>query len=163
MSSLESEDAGLIPRLGLQLFSQVASGDYDVSVSMVEIYQEQLIDLLCQQVVLTGDHLIDNALLLSPNKELKLKEHYQRGVYIEGLTEASITSVDQILEILRLGEENRHVNSTKQNIKSSRSHSICTIRVASKGMHSQFTGLVNLVDLAGSERVSKSWAKGSAL
>jgi protein-disulfide isomerase-like protein with CxxC motif len=92
-------------------------------------------------------------------KELRIKETVQRGTYVEGLTIAQITDVSEIVKLLSLGEKNRHVNSTKQNRNSSRSHSICTIEIKTKLNRS----LINLVDLAGSERVSKSYAKGNAL
>lgn len=70
------------------------------------------------------------------------------------------------MDILSLGERNRHVTSTQQNNYSSRSHSICIIKVSEIRKDNDELirrGIINLVDLAGSERVSKSYAKGQAL
>ena len=82
---------------------------------MVEIYQEQLIDLLQIQAKVTGDHLIDDYKKIIP-RELKIKESNQRGTYVDGLTTANIISEEEMIEILMLGEKNRHMSSTKMNI-----------------------------------------------
>ena len=82
---------------------------------MVEIYQEQLIDLLSFQPVYTGDHLIDDYNKGSV-RELKIKESSTHGTFVEGLTTASIISEDEMIDILRVGENNRHMSSTKMNI-----------------------------------------------
>ena len=62
---------------------------------MVEIYKEQLIDLLCFKPALTGDHLKDEQFNFQ-RKELKLKEKLEFDgsslTYIEGLTCATINS-----------------------------------------------------------------------
>ena len=50
--------------------------------------------------------------------------------YIEGLTCASVGTYEETIELLMLGERNRHVNSTKSNKVSSRSHSICIIEIS---------------------------------
>ena len=69
-----------------------------------------------------------------------------------------------MLEVLMLGEQNRHINSTRSNQKSSRSHSICIIEILQRYSNDSVRrGVINLVDLAGSERVSKSYATGRAL
>ena len=81
--------------------------------------------------MLTGDHLIDDR-IKRPTKELKIKESMVKGTYIDGLTAANISSADEIIELLNLGELNRHVNSTKQNKLSSRSHSICTVEITTR-------------------------------
>ena len=58
---------------------------------MLEIYQEQFIDLLLCQPVITGDHLIDDNLEFNQNA-ITLKDNQ-----IEGLTEVDISSIDEIL------------------------------------------------------------------
>ena len=68
-----------------------------------------------------------------------------------------------MIQILMLGENNRHVNCTGQNKVSSRSHSICILEVVQESAEGTKRGIINLVDLAGSERVSKSHAQGEAL
>jgi len=115
---------------------------------MVEIYKEQLRDLLKYQA----------------DTELKIKEDPKRGTYVDGLTEVSVVSEEEIMDVLAMGERMRHVACTRLNKVSSRSHSICMIEVRQKFPNdSEKRGLLNLVDLAGSERVSKSHAQGLAL
>ena len=68
-----------------------------------------------------------------------------------------------------LGNSVRHVASTKMNDRSSRSHSVFTIKIEQKvkgaveDESSNLTAKINLVDLAGSERVAKTEAEGNTL
>jgi hypothetical protein len=78
---------------------------------MLEIYQENIRDLLIQP----------NSFV---NSELKVKESPKRGIYVEGLTEVFIVNEMEMLQLLSIGNQNRHVASTKMNSQSSRSHSI---------------------------------------
>jgi kinesin family member 5 len=112
---------------------------------MVEIYKEQLRDLLHDSP--------------EPAPELKIKEDPRRGTYVEGLTDVCIVSEEEIMSVICTGETMRHVASTTLNQLSSRSHSICIIEIVQKFPNdSEKRGVLNLVDLAGSERVSKSHA-----
>jgi len=85
---------------------------------MIEIYKEQLIDLLNIRPLLTGDHLKDEQKNFQ-SKKLKLKEKLlwdgTTSTYIEGATSATIKSYTQINQLIKLGEKNRHVNSTNLN------------------------------------------------
>jgi kinesin family protein 15 len=72
---------------------------------MVEIYKEQIHDLL------------------NPNStNLQIKEDLNRGIFIKDLTEYSVVSEDELLEIIAIGESVRTVAATKMNKQSSRSH-----------------------------------------
>ena len=53
--------------------------DIDISIkcSMLEIYKENLFDLLA------GDKMVSD----KPAVDLKIKENPRRGIYVEGLTE----------------------------------------------------------------------------
>ena len=44
----------------------------------------------------------------------------QRGVYVEGATEAKVTSDVELLKLLQRGSERRHVADTNMNLESSR-------------------------------------------
>ena len=82
-----------------------------------------------------------------------------------GLVVQKVSSVEEVLDLMRFGERNRAVGATAMNERSSRSHSIFTMRVASE---SKVTGCktqacLHLIDLAGSERVSRSEATGERL
>lgn len=63
-----------------------------------------------------------------------LKVHYEgpeskRGTWVQGLTERTIASMDEMMKLMAVGEGNRHVDSTGLNDVSSRSHSIFFIEV----------------------------------
>lgn len=150
----DEELMGIIPRAARQIFQHIKDKDleieYHIRVQMVEIYKEQLRDLLHD----TPDQ----------PPELKIKEDPKRGTYVEGLNSISIVSEEEMMAVLCTGETMRHVASTNLNKHSSRSHSICIIEIVQKYPNdSERRGILNLVDLAGSERVSKSHAQGEAL
>jgi kinesin family member C1 len=69
-----------------------------------------------------------------------------------------VTSPAQVAGLLQLACENRAVGRTQSNERSSRSHSVFTLRLfgtnASTGEAAD--GVLNLIDLAGSERLSQS-------
>lgn len=168
---LNDDEVGIVLRVARDLFEKTSASEegkkYVVSMQMVEIYKETLIDMLLPLTPLTGDHIIDEPIVaknsqLMKQHDLRLKESPRSGTYVQGLTRASdVKTLDELLKVLRRGESNRHVNCTRQNQFSSRSHSICTILV--QEISTGLCGAVNLVDLAGSERVSKSCAQGEAL
>ena len=45
-------------------------------------------------------------------------------MFVEGLEAKMVTSPEEILEYMRVGEESRHTGKTKMNEHSSRSHTI---------------------------------------
>ena len=68
-----------------------------------------------------------NDLLDGRKKDMKV--HYEgpesrRGTWVDGLTERTIGSVEDMMQLMAVGEGNRHVDSTGLNDVSSRSHSI---------------------------------------
>ncbi|KAK8527066.1 hypothetical protein V6N13_084937 [Hibiscus sabdariffa] len=76
-----------------------------------------------------------------------------------------VSSTQDVLDLIRIGQKNRIVGPTAFNERSSRSHSILTVHVHGKELVSGsiFKGSLNLVDLAGSERVDKSKVQGDRL
>ncbi|CAG9326979.1 unnamed protein product [Blepharisma stoltei] len=147
---------GLLPRCFEFIFHEVnqemknSNCEYLIKCSYLEIYQEQINDLL------------------DPSFEsLQIREDMKRGVYVEGLIEETVINAFETYELLRVGTQNRHVGSTSMNKESSRSHSVFTLLIESK--HS-VDGLVNfrssrfhLIDLAGSERQKATDAAGDRL
>lgn len=142
---------GIIPRCFSQLFNElhVAQMDHTVRVSFLEIYNEELIDLLS----LPGD-----------NTKLKLYDDAAKkgSVIVSGLEERTVKSKNEIYKILEKGAAKRQTASTLMNAQSSRSHTIFSITVHVKeiaGEEELFrTGKLNLVDLAGSENIGRSGA-----
>ena len=139
---------GLIPLSINELFSGMASQNthsFKVCVSFFELYNETINDLL------------DPA-----NQNLDIRENYA-GVYIKGLSEKPVTSPEQAIEYLRVGDSMKKVGETKLNEQSSRSHTVFRVTIESKANDSTAPAQIsqfNLVDLAGSEGLSRTKAEG---
>jgi len=74
-------------------------------------------------------------------------------------------NLKEVMEIIRRGQENRHVASTNMNLESSRSHAVFTafIKTVLTGHDKKKvtrTSRFHIVDLAGSERVKDTNAEG---
>lgn len=159
-------DRGVNYRALGELFSLIESNNmksddrtdkinYQVNLSVVEIYNESLGDLLYTKP--KGNKSDDRKLDIrtGPN-----------GVYIPELTEINVTTVEQVTKLMStVAFPNRHVRGTDMNAHSSRSHLVMYIRVygytQSNELHT--SGKLILIDLAGSERISKSGATGDSL
>ncbi|KAK4640563.1 hypothetical protein QC761_601570 [Podospora bellae-mahoneyi] len=143
---------GVIPRIIEQIFSQIMSSpaniEYTVRVSYMEIYMERIRDLLQPQ-----------------NDNLPVHEEKSRGVYVKGLLEIYVSSVQEVFEVMRRGGNARAVAATNMNQESSRSHSIFVVTITQKNVEtgSAKSGQLFLVDLAGSEKVGKTGASGQTL
>lgn len=78
-----------------------------------------------------------------------------KDMYVQGLSEYQVKSVQDTMQLLRIAEENRFVRETQMNQFSSRSHSIFQIWIEQKKISERDGGEVilkskfNLVDLAG--------------
>ena len=148
----DEEGRGVIPRIVEQIFASIMSSpstiEYTVRVSYMEIYMERIRDLLAPQ-----------------NDNLPVHEEKNRGVYVKGLLEIYVSSVQEVYEVMRRGGNARAVAATNMNQESSRSHSIFVITVTQKNVEtgSAKSGQLFLVDLAGSEKVGKTGASGQTL
>ncbi|KAF3360935.1 hypothetical protein VdG1_04800 [Verticillium dahliae VDG1] len=152
-SSIDDEEGrGVIPRIVEQIFASIMSSpstiEYTVRVSYMEIYMEKIRDLLAPQ-----------------NDNLPVHEEKSRGVYVKGLLEIYVSSVQEVYEVMRRGGNARAVAATNMNQESSRSHSIFVITITQKNVEtgSAKSGQLFLVDLAGSEKVGKTGASGQTL
>ena len=148
----DEEGRGVIPRIVEQIFSSIMTSplniEYTVRVSYMEIYMERIRDLLAPQ-----------------NDNLPVHEEKNRGVYVKGLLEIYVSSVQEVFEVMRRGGNARAVAATNMNQESSRSHSIFVITITQKNVEtgSAKSGQLFLVDLAGSEKVGKTGASGQTL
>ncbi|XP_031497647.1 kinesin-like protein KIN-14F [Nymphaea colorata] len=123
---------------------------YDISVQMIEIYNEQVRDLL----------VCDNS------KRLEIRNSSQQnGFNVPDANLVPVTSTSEVIELMNIGQKNRAVGATALNDRSSRSHSCLTVHVQGRDAISGaiLRGCLHLVDLAGSERVDKSEATGERL
>jgi len=95
---------------------------YSIRVSYMEIYNEEVRDLLQSSSI---NHHNNNR----HRAALSIREDPSRGVFVDGLTEVEVTDINSILDLIRLGEQNRSVAATFMNERSSRSHTIFRITV----------------------------------
>ncbi len=87
---------------------------YEVEASMVEIYNENVQDLL-----------ID--ISARPAGGLKIRESKTLGVYVNGLSKHAVDCYEAIEAKMDEGYQNRSIGSTQMNKTSSRAHTIITI------------------------------------
>ena len=87
----------------------------------------------------------------------------RHGKYLEGAKSVQLTSIDQVLEILREGEKRKRYASTAMNMHSSRAHTVMKISLTQRrsDMKRFVESTLMLVDLAGSEQVKQSRVQGS--
>lgn len=170
--------AGVIPRAINEIFTTLdaQNADYQLRVSHMEVYCEEIYDLLRDSA---DDReplrLFEERLPLTGKGEPRTESYaanVQSGekastrLVILGLEEVLVKSPTEVLALLSRSNENRRVAETKMNASSSRSHAIFTISLVTKETHpDQETDLIkiaklNLVDLAGSESAGKSGATG---
>lgn len=179
------QNAGIVPRVLHRLFSLLEStpnAEFSVKCSYIELYNEELRDLLVQDfnqpVALGGS-------AAGPPGGLKIYEDpNKKGANIQGLEEINIRTASEGLALLNKGSQRRQVAETKMNAESSyvisevdelhfltsdgsprRSHSIFMLTVHIKetsltgGEDLLKVGKLNLVDLAGSEAIGRSGAE----
>ncbi|EKX52236.1 hypothetical protein GUITHDRAFT_65383, partial [Guillardia theta CCMP2712] len=146
---LSSENnRGVIPRAAHAIFERLKTEQYvesSVSASYLEIYNEELADLL-----------------VDDGKDVKLQicedtRPRGKGIFVHNLSETIVTSAEDVLRLMQKAQERRRVGETKMNKQSSRSHCLFTLKVHSRkkvddsGSIMECTGKLHLVDLAGSE------------
>ncbi|SLM40235.1 kinesin family protein [Lasallia pustulata] len=147
--------------------------NWHMKATYVEIYNEQLRDLLVPENVPQGERSTVN-----------IREDPQGRILLTGLHQVEIRSVEDLLNALNFGSSIRQTDATAINAKSSRSHAIFSINLVQRKMkgpqtpaqdkrHSvpieALTGSDNwitldsklhFVDLAGSERLKNTQASG---
>ncbi|XP_074055595.1 kinesin-like protein KIFC2 [Macrotis lagotis] len=142
------EDPGIAPRALQSLFREMgAQGgprQHRVTVSMVEIYNEAVRDLLAS----------------GPPERLTVRQGPEGcgGIHVPGLTCWDVSDLRALHKILNLGRRNRATAATHMNEHSSRSHALVTLTLTTAPPPDGpgTAGTLHLVDLAGSERVWKA-------
>ncbi|NWY69210.1 KI18A protein, partial [Erithacus rubecula] len=120
----------------------------DVAVSYLEVYNEQIRDLLVK------------------SGPLAVREDGQQGVVVQGLTLHQPKSAEEILQMLDYGNKNRTQHPTDVNASSSRSHAVFQIYLRQQDKTASINpniriAKMSLIDLAGSERANATSAKGA--
>ena len=126
---------------------------YEISVTFIEIYNEELKDLL-----------IDENKKKHHDK-LKIREDPISGVYVEGVVTKDIKTATDLQNIIDFGQQRRTVGSTEMNNQSSRSHSILGLhlKINCKGNEIPQKATLYMIDLAGSERAGSANSKNNAV
>ena len=150
---------GIVPISCEEIFKRIANNKepslhYEVEVSMLEIYNEKVQDLLVP-------------INKRPPSGLKIRESKALGVFVADLTKYPVSSYEEISNKMEEGYQNRTIGSTLMNNTSSRAHTIVTVefkQVQAVGKtKSEKLSKINLVDLAGSERANSTGATGERL
>ncbi|XP_059877220.1 LOW QUALITY PROTEIN: kinesin-like protein KIF28P [Delphinus delphis] len=145
---------GIIPNVCEELFQAIENREknqeYQVTFSMLEIYNEQVRDLLSKTKKPGG---------------LKVREDQQLGFYVDGLKSVPCENYAQIERLMEQGTKIRTTASTNMNASSSRSHMVITIQFKQVFLDRDLSkqSSINLVDLAGSERQKSSGSEGDRL
>ncbi|KAJ9124334.1 hypothetical protein QFC22_001134 [Naganishia vaughanmartiniae] len=142
------ETAGMIPRAIEMIFKETQAlkelgWQYAMTGQFVEIYNERINDLF-------GDDSFDSA-----KHEIK---HEGASTSVTGIIPCPLESADQVARLMARASGRRAVAATMMNERSSRSHSVFSLKVRGYNPLTSETceGVLNLVDLAGSERLDKA-------
>jgi len=144
--------SGIMPKSIKYIWSTVGNRQqkYYIKVSFLEIYNEQINDLLNPS-----------------NTNLQIRWDQKQGFFVEGLLVIECKKPQDIVEIILQGTKNRKKGSHDLNKDSSRSHSILTVYLISEynsgGESYKKYGKISFVDLAGSERLKETNSKGGML
>jgi len=160
MQGSDSSGPGVLILTVIDLFQMIErlkkERDVQVTVSYLEVYNEQIRDLLRSRR--KGETKPPNLMLL---------QDAQRGVRVAGLSEFKPRTAQEVLDLLKKGNENRMQAGTAANAASSRSHAVFQILVESRERTDTSAevriGKLSLIDLAGSERASETKNRGLRL
>ena len=154
----DEEQQGMIPRTIELIFDESRrlkekGWTYSLQASFLEIYNEEIRDLLATEKNLKYD--------IKMTKET----NKDGSVMVTNLKVKPVDTPAEIATILRLARKNRAVAATKSNERSSRSHSVFQLRISGENSLTSESccGMLNLVDLAGSERLKDSGSEGMRL
>ncbi|ETV80154.1 hypothetical protein H257_06524 [Aphanomyces astaci] len=147
------DDQGLIGRLVHDLYDHIRRRQsdqlvFEISGSFIEIYMEQI-----------------NDLLQPANKNLRVRENTDKGVYVDDLLSVRTPTEESMLKLVERGNTNRVVACTRMNNDSSRSHTVLVVNMVQRDVAAatEKRATMYVVDLAGSEMVMKTLASGKTL
>ncbi|KAJ7065571.1 P-loop containing nucleoside triphosphate hydrolase protein [Mycena amicta] len=143
------ETQGMIPRAVAQVFRvaeelKEKGWEYTMEGQFLEIYNETITDLLSSSSSSSGKHEIHH----HPTTHLTT---------VSDVLTPVVTSPAHVQTLLAQAQKRRRVAATVMNERSSRSHSVFTLRIRGVqigGGGVERVGTLNLVDLAGSERLA---------
>ncbi|KAL9978810.1 hypothetical protein ACROYT_G016376 [Oculina patagonica] len=164
-AGLLEEEYGVILRAVKQMFQIMEENkhktEFVVTVSYIEIYMEELRDLLDMD---------------TSSKDIFVREDDKGNTVIVGATEQPVNTADEVMSCMDSGSAGRQIGTTNMNEHSSRSHTIFTLYIEQKPLIEEeqidsekkasvtseldFTDYkyakFHFVDLAGSERAHRT-------
>jgi len=162
-----AEGAGIIPRTVDLIFSEMREmkergWSFQVHVTMIEVYNETIIDLLAPKCGASG------AVTPRDREGAVVRDACSHEGLGEQYRQVTVDSAASVHHFISRASRERHVAATACNDRSSRSHAVFQLKLVGKcdsGAEGgrEVDGLLSLVDLAGSERVEKSQATGDRL
>ncbi|KAL7315409.1 hypothetical protein PS15m_004632 [Mucor circinelloides] len=172
-SSVNPEHEGIVPRCIVDLFRNLeersesnSEFNYEVYVSFLELYNEELIDLLSPQLQQqTAANKRRSGVPLQPASntvEVTIREDIAGNIYWSGVREERCYNPEELLSFLSKGSLCRTTGSTEMNTVSSRSHAVFSVilKQQKSAEEPSITSKFHFVDLAGSERLKRTNAQG---
>lgn len=101
-------------------------GGAQVEVTMIEIYNERVKDLLSPSAAGPGRGAGGHP---AGSTGLKVRTHPVNGPYVEGLKPCAVVDYDEVARLMDRGAQARTVAATAMNATSSRAHTIVELRV----------------------------------
>lgn len=111
---------GIVPLFCKDIFEQISEqssdSSFQVQISMLEIYNEKIQDLIVpiEQRAQQG---------------LKIWENKMIGVYVEGLSKYQVEDYEEIEDLIEQGNKNKTIGATLMNATSSRAHTIIILEI----------------------------------
>ncbi|KAK3025906.1 hypothetical protein RJ639_042379, partial [Escallonia herrerae] len=164
----DASERGIMVRALEDIIANISPASDSVEISYLQLYMESVQDFLAPEKI-----------------NIPIVEDPKSGeVSVPGAAVVRMQNLDHFLELLQIGEANRHAANTKLNTESSRSHAILMVYVrrsspekedndlsflgkesrsvspAGHGMPTVRKSKLLIVDLAGSERLDKSGSEG---
>ena len=119
---------GIIPRSISEIFSRAAAlkeerggtWNYSIKGSFIELYNEELIDLLSYDDMGGG------------RRDVQIREDKHGHIIWDGLREVSVRNTNEVMNLIRQGAAIRKTNETDMNAQSSRSHAIFSLTLTQR-------------------------------
>lgn len=143
------DDAGLLAQIVTWIFSKKTDSSEEqyqiskVQISFLEIYKEEIFDLLSPVV-----------------SKIEVKNDKVENVIMENITDVEVHNQEKALHLIRKANLRRQVKKTKSNDSSSRSHAIISLKLEIQRNGEIRHAVFKIVDLAGSEAVAKDGTTG---